>query len=363
MAIQLRVTANTVFKQTTEPSSQLPLEDKVAIAAGTVFDINSLKVINPSHVRVSFLKDFLGTPPRNTWCIYTPHIQIIQPPTIKITQTTVLKQSPVDSSQLPAQDKVTVSAGRILRLQSWGTANNNHYKLAIIWDSLGNPPRNTWYVYAPHFQFINEQPRPVPIVETPAPNPGSLPTTKQLNIPYKSQLDNALNPTGACNVTSFAMVMTYFQIKGTTGIGQLEDELYRYMENAGLSRWDPYDLAKMSQAYGLENNFTTRGSLSDVRKAIAEGRPCIIHGYFTSFGHIIVARGYDQYGLIVNDPYGEWTSSGYRNNVSGANLHYSNALIQAKCSPEGEDYMWIHRLAKRRSTAQSTPSWFNPPSS
>jgi hypothetical protein len=143
------------------------------------------------------------------------------------------------------------------------------------------------------------------------------------------------------------MVMTYFKIKGTTGIGQLEDELYQYMERRGLSRWDPYDLATMARNYGLVDDFTIRGSLSDVRKAIAEGRPCIIHGYFTSFGHIVVVRGYDQYGLYVNDPYGQWTSSGYRNDLSGDNVRYSYALIQAKCSPEGEDHIWLHRLSKK----------------
>lgn len=79
----------------------------------------------------------------------------------------------------------------------------------------------------------------------------------------------------------------------------MEDELYRYMENNGLSRWNPYDLATMARAYGLVDNFTTRGTLKDIRKAIAEGRSCIIHGYFTTFGHIIVVRGYDQYGFFV----------------------------------------------------------------
>ena len=359
MAIQLKVTTDTVFKQTVEPAADLPPEDKVSVPAGRTYDISSLKVVNSTHVRVSLLKDFLGSPPRNTWCLYTPHIQLIQPPSLKITQNTILKQAPVDSAQLPAQDKVSIPAGRIFNLQSWGRADNNHLKVALLWSDLGEPPRNTWYIYAPHFQFINEQPKPVPIVETVPPNPGGLPTTKQLNIPHKSQLDNALNPTGACNVTSFAMVMTYFQIRGS-GSGQLEDELYRYMENNGLSRWDPFDLAKMAQAYGVEDNFTTRGSLYDIRKAIAEGRPCIIHGYFTSFGHIIVVRGYDRYGFYVNDPYGQWTSSGYRNDLSGANLHYSNALIQNKCSPEGQDYVWLHRLTKKQTAAQSLLSWLKP---
>ena len=139
--------------------------------------------------------------------------------------------------------------------------------------------------------------------------------------------------------------MAYFKVRGKTDTVQLEDELYRHMENNGLSRWEPDDLATMGRAYGLKVDFTTRGRLSDIRKAIAEGRPCLIHGCFTSFGHIIVVRRYDQYGFLVNDPYGEWTSSGYLKDQSGGNLHYSNALVQGKCSPEGEDFLWLHRLS------------------
>jgi uncharacterized protein YvpB len=346
MPVQLKIIQDTVFKQTTEPAAQLPDVDKVSVSAGQVYDIHSWKVINQSYVRIALLKDTLGYPPRNTWYVFTQHLQLIQPASIKITQDTILKQSTDNASQLPTQDKVMTPAGRVLNLQSWANANNNHLKFSLLWDTLGDPPRNTWYVFAPHAQFINTQPK-VLITPQPTAPAGGLPATKQLNVPHKSQLDNVLNPTGSCNVTSFAMVMTYFRIKGTTGVGQLEDELYRYMANTGLSRWDADDLATMSRNYGLVDDLTKRGTLSDLRQAIAEGRPCIIHGYFTTFGHVIVVRGYDQYGFFVNDPYGEWTSSGYRTDLSGANLHYSNALIQTKCSPEGEDYLWIHRLARR----------------
>ncbi len=225
-------------------------------------------------------------------------------------------------------------------LHSWKSVGQQHIRVALLGQSLGTPPRNTWYAFEPHIR-IEKQGGGSPV---PAPKPPSLPKYKMLNVPYKSQMDNWLNPSGACNVTCFAMVMAYFRVR-RWGTGQLEDELYRYMERKGLSRHDPWDLAKMSQDYGVISNFTTRGSLDDIRKAIAEGRPCIVHGYFTSFGHIIVIRGYDQNGFYVNDPYGEWTAYGYRRGVNGAKLHYSNGLIQRKCSPEGRNYIWLHRLA------------------
>lgn len=264
---------------------------------------------------------------------------------LKIIQNTTFKQTTEDSAKLPAQDKLPIAAGKVFEIHSWKLVNPTHLKVAFLKDKLGNPARNTWHVFASHMHLIDSQGRVVPLQETPSIT-SSLPETKTLNVPYKSQLDNALNPTGACNVTCFAMVMAYFQLLGNAQAAQLEDELYRFMENYGLSRHDPEDLVRMASHYRLRDDFTTRGKLSEARKSIAEGRPCIIHGYFTSFGHIIVLRGYNKYGFFVNDPYGEWTSSGYNNNASGENLHYSNALIQGKCSPEGDDFLWLHRLSR-----------------
>lgn len=270
---------------------------------------------------------------------------------LRVTKSTFFKQSLEDSSKVPPQDKVSVPAGQVFEIHSWKAIGKNHLKIALAENFLGQPPRNTWYVYQPHIRLVNSQGRIIPPPKKSnfplLPSLGRLPKTKQLNIPYKSQLDNALNPRGACNVTSYAMAMQYFQVPRQSGDGQLEDELYRSMEDTGLSRWDPDDLAQMGRSYGLKVHFNPRSTLRDLRKAISEGYACIIHGYFTSFGHIMVVRGYDQNGFYVNDPYGEWFDSGYRNDRSGENLFYSNELIESKCLPEGADYLWLHKITQK----------------
>ena len=265
---------------------------------------------------------------------------------LEVVQSTAFKQTAEDSSKLPAKDKVFVQAGRIFEIHSWKLVSPTHLRVALLGETLGDPARNAWCIFASHVRLVNSQGAVIPIRPGTTTLTNTLPVTKLLGVPYKSQLDNALNPTGACNVTCFAMAMAYWKIKRESNVGQIEDELYQYMENKNLSRHDPEDLVKMATAYRLQDAFTTRGKLADIRKAIAEGKPCIIHVYFTSFGHIIVVRGYDQAGFYVNDPYGEWTSSGYRQDLSGENLYYSNWLIQSKCSPEGDDFLWLHRLSK-----------------
>jgi hypothetical protein len=54
--------------------------------------------------------------------------------------------------------------------------------------------------------------------------------------------------------------------------------------------------------------------------------------------------GYDEFGFIVHDPYGEWFSSGYRTDLSGSYLHYSYRLITRVCIPDGS--FWVHFISK-----------------
>lgn len=265
-----------------------------------------------------------------------------------VKQNTIFKQYAVDSKQLAEKDKVVVPAGQSFEIHSWKPAGKFHWKVALVDQFLGQPPRNTWYVFTPHIQLVNSRgnaPTPPPEPK-PLSTPLRLPSRKLLSVPFHYQLNNAENPRGSCNVTCFAMVMNYFKIRKRTNAVQLEDELYRYMEDQNLSRHDPGDLATMAKAYGLKDELTLRGSQTDIRKAIAEGKPCIIHGYFTSFGHIITIIGYDPNGFIVNDPFGEWHSYGYEEGPYGDGLHYSNNLIQGTCSPEGSNHMWLHRLSR-----------------
>ncbi|MGB7708803.1 MAG: C39 family peptidase [Microcoleus sp.] len=172
------------------------------------------------------------------------------------------------------------------------------------------------------------------------------------NFPYFSQLDNAQNPSGSCNVTAIAMCLSYLGIRPYDRDQQLEDELYEKCTNNGWSRHDPLGLKRVAESYnGIKDSFTATGTLDNIRRALEAGMPCVIHGYFTRIGHIITVVGFDENGLIVNDPYGEWFESGYNTQVSGESLHYSYSMISRLCSPESVDsprHIWLHRLSYQR---------------
>lgn len=172
---------------------------------------------------------------------------------------------------------------------------------------------------------------------------------KILNVPYFSQLDNERNPFGSCNVTSCAMVMAFYGLVGN-GQGQFEDQLYSECLRKGLDRHSPWDLRELFGPRGLKDDFTMRANWQQVREAIDQGKPCIVHGYFTRSGHIIVIVGYDDdaYGgrgaWVVNDPYGEWFADGYATERSGKQLRYSKDMMNRTCQSDGE--LWIHTISK-----------------
>lgn len=170
------------------------------------------------------------------------------------------------------------------------------------------------------------------------------------NFPYFSQRDNALNASGACNVTALSMCLYFFGVRGDGSYPQLEDQVYARCEKNGWSRHDPYGLKAVAESYpGVLDHLTTEGTFADIKKAIDVGLPCILHGYFTRFGHIIAVKGYDDTGLIVNDSWGEWFESGYVNK-RGEGLHYSYGMIARLCSPESAANprnLWLHRISRK----------------
>lgn len=248
--------------------------------------------------------------------------------TLKIITATVLKQRPVQSVQLSDSDKEPIAAGQELPIQ-WYTVEGDHLKVAFSVAKFNG--MNTWYAFGSHVQVLKDGKVAYPV---------PLPTSVKLPIPYRSQLDNSNNPYGSCNVTSLAMCLDYLGAKRKRAGGQFEDELYRYAEDHGLSRHDPHDLAQIVRDYGCKDTFESDANFDQIKRWLATGKPIVVHGYFTSFGHIVVIAGYDQAGFLVHDPYGEWFENGYRTDLSGEYVHYSYALMKRLCMPDGG--CWAH---------------------
>ncbi len=256
---------------------------------------------------------------------------------LQVIKNTIIKNKPLQSEALSDKEKYNLPAGTNLKLVFF-EVEREHLKI-----TLTEPFNNSlvWYVFGEHVEVLEGNNKVYPQQK---------PDEIKFNVPYKSQNDNIENPTGACNVTSLAMCLEYLKIPRRTNVGQFEDELYRYALDQGLSRHDGYDLAQIVRNYGAKDTFTQAATIDQVKDWLSDGKPTVIHGYFTTFGHIIVLVGYDSTGFIVHDPYGEWFSDGYDlnnpdgNNEKGKFKHYSYNLIRETCIPDGQ--FWVHFISK-----------------
>ncbi|WP_071517069.1 C39 family peptidase [Geitlerinema sp. PCC 9228] len=253
--------------------------------------------------------------------------------TLKVVKDTVFKAKPIDSSALEDSEKQSVAAGNEFELVAYEQSRSKHFRVTFRNESFLDS--KVWYAFGGHVELYAGSDR-----IHPKPKSASV----KLSIPYKSQLDNYYNPTGACNVTSLAMCLEYLQIPRKSNYGQYEDELYEYAINRGYSRHQPEDLAQIVRDYGARDNFVISGTIEDAKDWVADEKPAVVHGYFTQFGHIVVLAGYDDKGFFVHDPYGEWFPGGYRTDLSGKYVHYSYNLIRRTCMPDGD--LWTHFISK-----------------
>ncbi|MEG3874932.1 C39 family peptidase [Microcoleus sp. AT8-B1] len=192
------------------------------------------------------------------------------------------------------------------------------------------------------------------------------------DVPYFSQLDNKFAPYTACNVTSLAMCLWYWGMRGRGSQRQFEDELYTRALDNGWNRFTTWGLKGLAESFdGIQDDLTEKGTLKDIREAIDDGKLCIVHGFFTEVGHIMVVNGYTDSGFIVNDPYGEWYPGRYDRNEPGGNnkkgegLEYSKRAITSCCdswsigeaqiryssmsgsqAEKEADTIWLHRIYK-----------------
>ncbi|NEP78667.1 MAG: peptidoglycan-binding protein [Okeania sp. SIO3B3] len=251
---------------------------------------------------------------------------------LKTKKDTILKYRPLQSSQLTESEKHHIPANQEFQLLAYVPVRN-HFRIAF-WNNKHNS-LGVWYIYEKHIEIIeNNQ-----VV-----HPKLKPDTVRIKVPYKSKLDDWYNPTGLCNITSIASCLEFLQANRRSNYGQFEEELYEYALNLGYSRHSPDHLARIVRDYGCRDNFKTNATIEEVKDWLIAGSPVAIHSYFTAFGHLIVGVGFDNEGLFIHDPYGEWFSTGYRTDLSGAYLHYSYRLIRNVCMPDGS--FWVHFISK-----------------
>ena len=168
-------------------------------------------------------------------------------------------------------------------------------------------------------------------------------------VPYFYQYSNRYNPAGSCQNTSVAMMLKYHGMAGITpdilsnqygtSLGQTVSGLQRVFNERAIAA-----------GLNVRDRGTQTGTLAQLRGQLSAGKPVIVHGYFTNYGHIMVVLGFDGTYYYCNDPAGRWSQQfkygGYSeaNATEGIAVRYTRAAFEAAAFPDG--YVWMHEFYK-----------------
>lgn len=165
-------------------------------------------------------------------------------------------------------------------------------------------------------------------------------------LPYYNQYYNEKFGWATCQNTSVAMVLSHFE--NTIH----PDSIYK--EWGKDFAQSPSGLNAVYNSYASKSNIATytNASPEELKSALKSGYIAIVHGYFTSVGHVIVVRGYQNGFYYVNDPAGNWDECfkcGYnrRNDLDGVTLYSESAFEAAVFTSDGFSYLpgWIHLIS------------------
>jgi Papain-like cysteine protease AvrRpt2/Secretion system C-terminal sorting domain len=167
------------------------------------------------------------------------------------------------------------------------------------------------------------------------------------NVPYFYQYNNSYNPHGSCQNTSIAMVTSYY---GATT--QTPDQCSNYYGTSQAQTVSGLQAVFNSEAqfFNLPISLTgyENGYFTDIHALLNAGKPVIVHGWFTGYGHVMVIVGFTGTHYICNDPAGRWGQQygvgGYSqsNATEGNNVSYSKAAFESAIGPSGT--IWYYEV-------------------
>tara|TARA_X000000950_G_scaffold125246_1_gene156696 strand:- start:1014 stop:2183 length:1170 start_codon:yes stop_codon:yes gene_type:complete len=169
----------------------------------------------------------------------------------------------------------------------------------------------------------------------------------ELKVPYLSQIDSDTDQGfRMCFSSSCAMALDYL----CPGVLQgHKDDFYLSKVNEVGDTTDPYAQRYALESFGLDVDFRQDLTLSDIKAQLTKGIPVpigVLHQGPSSSpaggGHWVIVVGFDEDGLIVNDPYGEMDviNGGYINHTNGDHIRYSYQNLLPRWCVEGEGSGW-----------------------
>ena len=126
------------------------------------------------------------------------------------------------------------------------------------------------------------------------------------DVPYFHQQSNRINPSGSCQNTCIAIVLKYYGADDITpDMISAKWGTYVAQTTGGLER--VFNEEAALRGLTVRDQSTENGLLRELHALLDVGRPVIVHGGFSSVGHLMVLVGYDERFYYAMDPASQWT--------------------------------------------------------
>ena len=126
------------------------------------------------------------------------------------------------------------------------------------------------------------------------------------DVPYFHQQSNRINPSGSCQNTCIAIVLKYYGADDITpDMISAKWGTYVAQTTGGLEAIFNEEAAL--RGLTVRDQSTETGILWELHALLDAGRPVIVHGGFSSVGHLMVLVGYDERFYYAMDPASQWT--------------------------------------------------------
>lgn len=248
-------------------------------------------------------------------------------------QDTWLKREPIQSADLPPEQRLFVPQGSAHRWKSIQMVpGETHYKVV-----LEAKPEAPWWFFPSHFDIVNDpKPKDPPPAEV---------APLVLNVPYFSQRDNVKDPQRTCFSSSCAMLVKYLKPNAIKTDDEYVATVFKYGDTTDASAQ-----IRALAHYGITAEFRQNGGWSDIESLLVKNIPVpigFLHKGHVSHpsggGHwlIVIGRTKDNKAFIVNDPYGDLDLiSGTYISSNGAKLSYSKQNLGPRWMVSGPGDGW-----------------------
>ncbi|MEM9543536.1 MAG: D-Ala-D-Ala carboxypeptidase family metallohydrolase [Cyanobacteria bacterium P01_E01_bin.42] len=171
------VTQNTIFKTQPVQSSTLSDSEKAPIAKGSEYGV---KIADKEgiHYKLTFDNELLG---REIWYAFEGHVQVVEAATLVMTQDSIFKVKPVQSSTLGDAEKLPVTQ-RELAIKSFEDIGS-HLRVVLL-NPIGD--RSEWYVFEGHVDMLSIENYAAP--KDPPPPPAPKNRGRLIRVPGKGQV-------------------------------------------------------------------------------------------------------------------------------------------------------------------------------